>query len=121
MPIGSAWKLLPNGLAFDVNAEVNNGRGPVDYKISVGKANAGLVEFKLARNTKLEKNLRNQVATYEKASNTKPSLKVILYFSDSELNKVLRVLKTLGLFGHPDIILIDAKSENKPSASKAKT
>jgi hypothetical protein len=59
LPIGSAWKLLPNGLAFDVNAEVNNGRGPVEYKISVGKANAGLVEFKLARNTSLEMNLRN--------------------------------------------------------------
>ncbi len=107
--------------AFDVNAEVNNGRGPVDYKISMGKANAGLVEFKLASNTSLEKNLRNQVAIYEKASNTKRSLKVILCFSDSELDKVLRILKTVGLVGNPDIILIDANSENKPSASKAKT
>lgn len=107
--------------AFDVNAEVNNGRGPVDYKISMGKANAGLVEFKLASNTSLEKNLRNQVAIYEKASNTKRSLKVILYFSDSELDKVLRILKTVGLVGNPDIILIDANSEYKPSASKAKT
>jgi len=79
------------------------------------------VEFKLASNTSLEKNLRNQVAIYEKASNTKRSLKVILYFSDSELDKVLRILKTLGLVGNPDIILIDANSENKPSASKAKT
>lgn len=107
--------------AFDVNAEVNNGRGPVDYKISMGKANASLVEFKLASNTSLEKNLRNQVAIYEKASNTKRSLKVILYFSDSERAKVLRILKTLELVGNPNIILIDASSENKPSASKAKT
>lgn len=107
--------------AFDVNAEVNNGRGPVDYKISMGKVNAALVEFKLASNTSLEKNLRNQVAIYEKASNTKRSLKVILYFSESELAKVHRILKTLEQVGNPDIILIDANSENKPSASKAKT
>lgn len=107
--------------AFDVNAEVNNGRGPVDYKISMGKANAGLVEFKLASNTSLEKNLRNQVAIYEKASITKRSIKVILHFSDSELDKVLRILKTVGLVGNPDIILIDANRENKTSASKVKT
>lgn len=102
-----------------MNAEVNNGRGPVDYKISMGKANAGMVEFKLASNTSLEKNLRNQVAIYEKASDTKRSLKVILYSSNSELDKALRILKTLGLAGNPDIILIDANRENKPSASKA--
>lgn len=107
--------------AFDVNAEVDNGRGPVDYKISMGKANAGLVEFKLASNTSLEKNLRNQVAIYEEASNTNRSLKVILYFSDSELDKVLRILNNLGLVRNPNIILIDANSDNKPSASKAKT
>ncbi len=107
--------------AFDVNAEVNNGRGPVDYKISMGKANASLVEFKLASNTNIEKNLRNQVAIYEKASNTERSLKVILYFNEPELDKVRRILKTLELVGNPDIILIDANSENKPSASKAKT
>lgn len=107
--------------AFDVNAEVDNGRGPVDYKISMGKANAGLVEFKLASNTSLEKNLRNQVAIYEEASNTNRSLKVILYFSDSELDKVLRILNNLGLVRNPNIILIDANCDNKPSASKAKT
>jgi hypothetical protein len=87
----------------------------------MGKANASLVEFKLASNTSIEKNLRNQVAIYEKASNTKRSLKVILYFSESELDKVRRILKTLKLVGNPDIILIDANNKNKPSASKAKT
>lgn len=105
--------------AFDVNAEVNNGRGPVDYKISKGKENASLVEFKLASNTSLEKNLRSQVAIYEKASNVKHSLKVIMFFTDSEYAKVLRILQTLELDNNPDIILIDANRDNKPSASKA--
>jgi hypothetical protein len=104
---------------FDVNAEVNNGRGPVDYKISKGKENASLVEFKLASNSSLEKNLRNQVAIYEDASNTKRSLKVILFFTESEHAKVMRTLQTLELEKNPDIILIDANRDNKPSASKA--
>lgn len=43
----------------DLNAEVNNGRGPVDFKVSKGKKNSNLVEFKLAKNTALEKNLQH--------------------------------------------------------------
>src|SRR5690606_20318296 len=34
---------------FDVNSEVNNGRGPADYKISFGSGDSSIVEFKLAR------------------------------------------------------------------------
>lgn len=45
----------------DLNAEVNNGRGPVDFKVAKGKKNSNLVEFKLAKNTALEKNLQHQV------------------------------------------------------------
>lgn len=102
---------------YDVNSEVNNGRGPVDAKVSKGKKNANLVEFKLAKNTSLEKNLRNQVKIYEKASDTDKSIKVIMYFSDKELDKVTRILKELKLEAREDIILIDASP--KVSASKA--
>lgn len=35
--------------AFDVNAEANNGRGPVDYKLSFGSFDKTLVEFKLEK------------------------------------------------------------------------
>jgi CRISPR/Cas system CSM-associated protein Csm4 (group 5 of RAMP superfamily) len=101
---------------YDVNTEVNNGRGPVDAKISKGRENANLVEFKLAKNTSLEKNLRNQVKIYEKASDADKSIKVIMYFSDKELEKVRRILKKLTLEGREDIILIDAGP--KVSASK---
>lgn len=104
---------------LDVNAEVNNGRGPVDFKVSRGRKNACLVEFKLAKNTGLEKNLQHQVPIYEKASDTASSIKVIVFFSEGELEKVLRILNRLGLNGRPDIVLIDARSDNKTSASKA--
>ncbi len=104
----------------DVNAEVNNGRGPVDYKISRGSRDSTLVEFKLASNSKLKQNLKNQVAIYETANQTKKSIKVILYFSETELLKVLKILKELNLEGKENIILIDASRENKISASNAK-
>src|SRR3712207_6984239 len=47
---------------LDVNREVNNGRGPVDFKVSMGSADKTLVEFKLASNSQLQRNLANQVA-----------------------------------------------------------
>lgn len=103
----------------DVNREVNNGRGPVDFKVSRGRKDKSLVEFKLAKNTQLARNLKKQVEIYEVANNTTKSLKVILYFDLGELRKVEAILRDLGLDNNPDIILIDARSDNKPSASKA--
>ena len=104
---------------LDVNREVNNGRGPVDFKISRGSKDATLVEFKLASNTQLKRNLANQVKIYEKASDTQTSVKVILFFSSKELAKVKGVLADLKLNEDTNIILIDARRDNKPSASKA--
>ena len=106
-----------NTADLDLNAEVNNGRGPVDFKVSKGKKNSNLVEFKLAKNTSLEKNLQHQVKIYEKASDTTTSIKVIMYFSDFELQRVMEILKRLKLTGCKDIVLIDASP--KVSASKA--
>lgn len=104
---------------YDVNREVNNGRGPVDYSISKGSNDKTLVEFKLASNSKLKMNLENQVLVYEKASNTKKSIKVIMYFEASELIKVQAILKELKLEEDKSIILINAEG-NKPSASNVK-
>ncbi|MBL4630797.1 MAG: hypothetical protein JKY14_06410 [Paraglaciecola sp.] len=104
----------------DVNAEVNNGRGPVDYKISRGSKDSTLVEFKLASNSKLKQNLAKQVEVYKAANQTKKSIKVILYFTDSELGRLIKVLKDLELKQDEKLILIDARATNKPSGSNAK-
>ncbi|HHQ4523830.1 TPA: hypothetical protein ACSP1O_001726, partial [Aeromonas veronii] len=104
----------------DVNAEVNNGRGPVDYKISRGSRDSTLVEFKLASNSKLKQNLAKQVEVYKEANQTKKSIKVILYFTDHELDKLLRVLKELKLSQGKELVLIDARATNKASGSNAK-
>jgi hypothetical protein len=104
---------------YDVNREVNNGRGPVDYAVSKGSKDKTLVEFKLASNGKLKMNLENQVKVYEKASNTKKSIKVILYFDNPELIRVNKILDELNLDKDESIVLIDAGG-NKPSASNVK-
>lgn len=101
----------------DVNSEVNNGRGAVDYKISRGFKDKTLVEFKLASNSSLKKNLGNQVEVYEQANNTKKSIKVILFFDDTEYRKLNSILNELNLISSKNIITIDARRSNKSSAS----
>lgn len=76
---------------FDINRETNNGRGPVDYAVSKGAKDKTLIEFKLASNSKLKQNLAKQVEIYEKANNTQKSIKVILYFDNTELKKCIRL------------------------------
>lgn len=110
------YRLVWYATEFDVNREVNNGRGPVDYKISKGSINSSLVEFKLASNSKLKKNIQNQVEIYKKANCTDRAIKVILFFTDQEQSKLYDVLNELGLSGCRDIVLIDARN-NKLSAS----
>ena len=104
----------------DFNSEVNNGLGPVDFKISRGSKDKAIVEFKLAKNTKL-KDMPAQVEIYEKANRTENSLKVIFYFSAEEKSKVDSMIQERKLEKDSSIILVDARSDNKQSASKAKS
>ena len=113
------YRLTWCGTVSEIDREVNNGRGPADFKASRSRFDKSLIEFKLASNTQLKRNLENQVEIYQKANDTDRALKVITYFSLEELEKVQRTLKELGLSSCEDIILIDARKDNKPSASKA--
>lgn len=104
---------------FDVNREVNNGRGPVDYKVSKGAFDKSLIEFKLGSNKALKRNLENQVAIYEKANGVRKSVKVIVCYTAEQQFKVERILSELGLTNEESIVVIDARNDNKPSASTA--
>jgi len=104
---------------FDVNREVNNGRGPVDYKVSAGAFDKTLIEFKLGSNRSLKRNLEKQVAIYEKANQTRSSVKVIVYYTEEDEERVKAILKALKLEQEESILLIDARGDNKLSASKA--
>ncbi len=113
------FKLTWWGTRSDVSSEVNDGRGPADFKISRGASDKTIVEFKLASNGQLKRNLKNQTDIYRKASNAKRAIKVIFYFSETELGTVLRILRELDIQGDPSVVLIDARADNKPSGSKA--
>jgi len=110
------WFATPS----DVTREANDGRGPADFKVSRGSKDKTLVEFKLAKNSYLEQNLEHQTKIYEKASDAKRSIKVIVYFTAAEKRRVEAILKKLNLTGHKDTVLVDARKDNKPSGSKAR-
>ena len=110
------YRLVSYNTYSDVNSEVNNGRGPVDFKYSRGRRDKVLIEFKLAKT--LKRNLEKQVEVYQAADENPPAIKVILFFSDEEMEKVNKILNDLNLQGKPGIVLIDARN-NKVQASKA--
>ena len=56
---------------------------------------------------------------YEVANDTKSSITVILYFTDSEWQRVQKILRDLEIKDAKNIVLIDGRSTNKPSASEA--
>jgi len=114
------YRLTWCATTYDVNREVNNGRGPVDFKVSNGSRDKTLIEFKLASNSKLKQNLKHQVSVYEAANDTAKSIKAILHFADTEFRKVQAILTELGLIGRRDVVLIDACASNKPSASNVR-
>jgi hypothetical protein len=113
------YRLVWFGSPSDVGAEANDGRGPVDYKISRGASDKTLVEMKLARNTALERNLEKQLPIYQAASDAENGIKAIVFFTEEEKRRTVGILKKLGLLNHKDVILIDARADNKPSGSKA--
>jgi len=114
-----AYRLTWIGTLSDVSREVNDGRGPADYKISRGSQDKTIVEFKLATNPQLKRTLKKQAEIYKNASDAKQTIKVIMFFSLAELRRVQRTLEDLKLSSSPDVILIDARSDNKPSGSRA--
>lgn len=104
---------------FDVNREVSNGRGSVDFKVSKGSADAALIEVKLASNSSLARNLSNQVDVYKKANETENAVTLIVFYTQSEQLKVERLLAALDLAESEGVVVVDARSDNKPSASVA--
>ena len=110
------FKLTWYASPYDVNAEVNNGRGPADYKVSFGSGDSTIVEFKLAKSSSLKRNLENQTDIYKTASKSASDISVILCYSEYDLRKVNKVLKEINKENHENIVIIDAT--RKASASK---
>ncbi len=103
---------------FDINAEVNNGRGPADYKVSYGANDSTIVEFKLGKSSSLTKNLENQTDIYKNASKSANDIKVILCYTEGEIKTVNRALTKLNLINQENVIIIDASSKKSASVVK---
>lgn len=112
------FRLTWFGTTADVSREVNDGRGPVDFKVSRGAFDKSRVEFKLASNSKLKRNLQRQLEIYKAASDAPHGFKVIVYFTDGERDKVVNILTDLEMLDRDEIVLIDARPD-KPPGSRA--
>lgn len=107
------------GSRSDVNREVNNGRGPADFTVSRGSGDKTVVEFKLASNSQIKRNLEKQAEIYKKGARAYNDIKVVVFFSELQRSKVLAILHDLKMDGAENVILIDARADNKPPGSKA--
>lgn len=124
----SAAQLLFYGIAdsycdannVDLTKEGNNGRGPVDFKLSRGMKDKVIVETKLTSNPQLRHGIEVQVPIYMKQERTKKAIYLII---DNGHPKVLR--NFIDFYNNLDkeikekisYVIIDATT--KPSASKA--
>lgn len=113
------YDLVWHGTPSDVNKEVNDGRGPMDFSVSRGASDKTVVEFKLATNTKLKKNLEKQAEIYKKSARAAKTIKAIVYFTRQQEIRLRAVLKELMLDKADNIVSIDARSDNKVSGSRA--
>ena len=106
----------------DINFQSDNGRGPADATGSFGSLYKTTIEFKLGSQTanKIEQSIRKQIPTYCNASFSKSKLLVIAYFTKKQKEKISKLLNKYSISDNSkEIVLIDARSDNKPSGSNA--
>ena len=75
--------------------------------------------MKLAKNKKLQQNLKKQVEIYRETSDAEFAIKCIVFFTPEEQQRVFNILSKLNIMSHKDIVLIDARADNKPTGSVA--
>lgn len=113
------FKSICSDSIWDINSEIDNGRGPVDFTVSRGAMDKTVIELKLAKSSKLKQNLQYQVDIYKQAKHSDQSVIAILHFNKAERDRAVKILKELNLDKLKNIILIDG--EEKPSASNVKS
>ena len=108
------------GSESDLNREPSNGLGVPDFVASQGRKDKTIIEFKLASSSSLEKNILNQLEKYKEVNKTNNGIWVIVFFTYEEHEKVLSILKRNKLEDSKNYILVDARKDNKITASKIK-
>jgi len=105
---------------LDISPESNAGRGPVDFKFSVGVSRV-LVEVKLSSNTKLVHGYMKQLSAYEAAESSQHSFYLVIQVGEE--TKTMKELEAVDSEARrakrkcPELVYIDARPP--ASASKA--
>jgi type I site-specific restriction endonuclease len=122
----SGWSVVPFHQASSASPkhaaveEFETDLGPADYVLSDEGQLLGVVEAKkLTANLARRSVVENQVKIYEAANQTRSSVKVIVCFTAKDVARVKKILAELKLQKEESVVVIDACSDNKPSASKA--
>lgn len=123
----SAAQLLFFGIAcaycyannLDLSPEADAGRGPVDFKISMGASIKVLVEVKLTSNNQLAHGYEKQLPIYQKAEKSQKGIYLVLYnegITKARWNKFNDLVKNTKI-NNLDVIVVNAIP--KASASVA--
>lgn len=107
------------GTLSDVYREPKKGPGRADYIVSRGALDKCVVEFKLAGSSSLENNLKHQLDEYKKLNKAQHGLWIIIVFNHDEYQKLQILIDKLKL-NREDIIIVDARKDNKIQPSKIK-
>jgi len=108
------------GSESDLNRESCNGLGEPDFVVSQGRKDKTVIEFKLASSSSLKKNIINQLEKYKEVNKTDKGIWVIVFFTFEEHQKVLGILSEYNLVDDKNYVLVDARKDNKITASKIK-
>lgn len=106
---------------LDLNAEMNSGRGYIDFKVSYGYSARVLVEVKLTTNPRLRHGYEVQLHEYEKAEHTTSSVFLAIDVLGGSLTQLKQVYATQAKRlsskePSPELIIVKAK----PTASASK-
>jgi hypothetical protein len=108
---------------IDLSAEVDIGRGPVDFKMSCGWKSRALTEVKLASNSRFWSGLRKQLPQYMRSEGIGMGYFVAFIFHESEAKLLAKIgdlaAEVSRATGYGiETVMIDARRDNKKSASK---
>jgi hypothetical protein len=106
------WRAAASGASSEIS-NVNSAMVPR------GGKKGPLIEMKLARNPQLRRSLEKQVKEYDESNETQKSIKVIVYFSQDELDRVRGMINELRIGNHKNIVLIDARHDKKRLETEA--
>lgn len=83
---GQLWVLLCENADVDISREANVGRGPVDFKFSVGWKRRALIEVKLLKSRKLQKGAEAQLPQYMVSERISSAYYVCVGFTDADFS-----------------------------------